>query len=152
MKLKLQDYSSISDIIGAIAIVSSLIFVGLQINQNSIAAKANTRIALAEIARDNIKVNMDPRLISAKLKLFNGEKLTDAELLLMRMQFELIFRTAENVYFQYSVGTFNQEEFNGYDRFFYSFFTDPMVMTTWSERKSGYSSEFRKYIEELSSK
>ena len=43
MKEKLQEYALIAEIISAIAIVLSLIFVGLQVRQGSEATDANTR-------------------------------------------------------------------------------------------------------------
>ena len=43
MKEKLQEYALLAEIIGGIAIVASLIFVGVQINQNHAMMRAQTR-------------------------------------------------------------------------------------------------------------
>ena len=51
MKEKLQEYALIAEIIGGIAIIASLVFVGLQIQQNTNLSKANAyRETIQEIA------------------------------------------------------------------------------------------------------
>ena len=96
MREKLQEYALMAEIFSALAIIASLIFVGLQINQNSATIKAQTRNALAAIARDNIKVGMDARFVNIWAKKKNGEELTPEENILMKAHNNLIFRTAEN--------------------------------------------------------
>jgi len=149
MKEKLQEYALIAEIVSTLAIISSLIFVGLQIRQNSDTVKAQTRNAIAEIARDNVKATMDPRLIEAFLKMSNGVKLTPEEAFLIRLHNNLIFRTAENVYYQYNIGTFSEDEFDGYRNYFHEYFSNKITLENWEETKSGYSPRFREEMDAL---
>ena len=41
-KLKLSDWSNISDIVASIVVVFSLVYVGLELNQNTMAVRANS--------------------------------------------------------------------------------------------------------------
>ena len=49
MKLKLSDYSNIADIVAAVAIVLSLIFVGTQVSDNTQATRSATANAATAI-------------------------------------------------------------------------------------------------------
>ena len=61
MKLKLSDYSSIADVVAAIAIVVSLVYVGIQISDNTRATRsANANAASSQVSSAYATVGSNP--------------------------------------------------------------------------------------------
>jgi hypothetical protein len=149
MKKNLQEYASIAEIISAVAIIASLIFVGLQINQNSETVKAQTRNSLTEISRSNTIAALDPRLQSIMFNLTAGIELTPEERMLFYSYCTIIFRSAENAYYQYSVGTFGISEYEGYKNFLRFFFGIKNVEANWGMQKNRHAADFVSEIDAL---
>ena len=49
--MKLSEWASIAEIVGAVAVVASLAYVALQIDQNTLAIEASTRIGRLDYGR-----------------------------------------------------------------------------------------------------
>lgn len=86
-KDKLQEYALLAEIISAVAIVTSLIFVGLQIQQNSEETSLNTRASsanayqqiIAQVLNMNEMLAENPELEEIVRKAENGEPLSTLE-------------------------------------------------------------------------
>ena len=59
MKEKLQEYALIAEIIGGIAIVASLLFVGVQINQNNKLIEASAMNASNERTDNTSRIGIE---------------------------------------------------------------------------------------------
>lgn len=80
-KLRLSDWASIAEVVGAIAVVISLAYVGIQVRDNTEAVRAANRQALvsrAHYATSNIAAS--PALAEAYSKVASGEEPTPTEL------------------------------------------------------------------------
>ena len=80
-KLRLSDWASVAEVIGAAAVVISLIYVGVQINANTAEVRAANRQQLVNRSFDatgNAATN--PDLAIALTKAADGTPLTDQEL------------------------------------------------------------------------
>lgn len=80
-KLSLAEWASIAEIIGAIAVVLSLLYVGVQVQENTSEVRASNRQALinrSALAVGNAASN--PELALALSKPAGGQPLTPAEL------------------------------------------------------------------------
>ena len=149
MSDKLQKYALLAEIIGGISIVASLLFVGFQINQNSVTVQAQTRLAMTEQARDNIKHSMEPMSLRIMVKLANGEELTQEEVFYSNMEMNLSLRGAENVFYQFRVGTFSDEEFEGYRNYYLGRFSEPRFKEHWARERNIFSRDFQDDIDAL---
>ena len=149
MNDKLRRYALLAEIIGGISIVASLLFVGFQIRQNSVTVQAQTRLAVTEQARDNIKHSMEPMSLRIMAKLANSEELTLEEVLYSNMDMNLSLRGAENVFYQYRVGTFSEEEFEGYKNFYLEQFSRPRFKEHWARERNIFSKDFQDDIDAL---
>ena len=77
MKLRLSEWASIAEVIGAIGIVISLIFVGVQVKENTDEIRATNRhqlIGRAHSATTSIAAN--PEIAAVIAKLATGAELT----------------------------------------------------------------------------
>jgi hypothetical protein len=88
-KLRLAEWASIAEVIGAVAVVVSLIYVGIQVRDNTEAVLAANRQQLIGRGHTAItSIATSPELAAAYAKLARGDKLTPAE----QMQYAYIVR------------------------------------------------------------
>jgi hypothetical protein len=107
---------AVRETLGFLAVVASLVFVGLEIQQNTAVARGQTRQELATSAQEWLTLRVtDPELSAA----FDAYWIGDADVesiqsdrlqLMMRM----FLVRVENVYLQYSEGLVDEAALNSY--------------------------------------
>lgn len=112
MKGKLQEYALIAEIVSAAAIVLSLVFVGLQIRDNTRASEATMyQNSLAYNIENLLAYGEDPataRVMNA-FTLEDSDGLTEDETAQAMYLFTATYRTIENLYLQYEAGMISEE-------------------------------------------
>ena len=86
---KLSDWASIAEVVSAIAIVLSLLYVGVQIRENTIEVRATNRQELITRAMSATANSASPEISGVVTKAAEGTALTSVE----RTQFGYIVRT-----------------------------------------------------------
>ena len=79
-KLRLTDWASIAEVIGAVAVVISLIYVGIQVHENTEEVRASNRqqlVGRAHLTTGNVAGN--PELSAVIAKVSNGDPLNTTE-------------------------------------------------------------------------
>lgn len=137
--------------ISTIAVIGSLIFVGIQINQSNQVAKATIRQSLNETDMQIYAITMDqPSLAKADYKLKKGKELNDYEKYQLIKYREYNFRDYDNSFYQYQIGLFEEEAWEAYRRLIKKTFNnDLLYFKMWNENKESFSSSFQKEITEL---
>ena len=135
-----------AELVSAVSIVASLIFVGIQVQQSSVTAEAQTRATLTTITHDMISVQMTPEWGEISTRLRNGEPLPPELQWIRNMYTTMQFRTGENVFYQHRVGTFSDEEFLGYRNFYRDYFSSSFVRNHWENTKHRYSPIFQREV------
>ena len=109
---------ALAELLAATGVIASLIFVGLQVRQNTDVAKANTRQAIADAAQRWALSTVNSADISRIVVTMRAEpsSLTDAERFQWRQYQRANIRFFENVFFQYRKGLIEQPEWSGYRR------------------------------------
>ena len=109
-KLTLGQWSDLSQIVSAAAVVASLIYVGFEIRQNTEASRAATRQSIAETDFEYVGATLDPAmLVAAEAKAEGGVELTPTERFILRERQHLNFRIFENAHYQYRAGLLDEE-------------------------------------------
>lgn len=103
MKEKLQEYALIAEIIGGIGIIASLIFVGLEIHDNSRIAEIN---AFQDLVTEMMVLNRmqveNPELRAVEVKVFRGdEQLSDEERNILSPYLRAAVRMGQLAFIQY---------------------------------------------------
>ena len=108
---KLQRISHIAEIISSIAVVISLIYIGLEITSNTRALQASIRQAFSAQEIAFISSAIDPSVVAqANSKFRRGEELTPLEEdQLVARQF-LNFQIFNHAFYQYQVGALEESE------------------------------------------
>jgi len=111
MALKLHEWSAVAEIVSAAAVTLSLLFVGLQIKDNTVAARAATfqssvgyDIALLSVLGSNPDT---ARIFLAYRD--DPENMDEGELLQGQMLFTATLRHLENIYLQHEAGMLSDD-------------------------------------------
>jgi hypothetical protein len=146
----LESVALFSQVLAAVAVFASLIFVGMQIRLQATATRAQTEqaiaanwLAVADVMGSNAGA-VTAGLISTSDTL---AELNDAE----RLQFFSImfgfFKHYENIYLQYRRGRISQEEWEPCSSHALMFLHQPGVQAWWRLRKGVFAPQFRDFLE-----
>ena len=149
--MKLSEWANIAEIIGGIAIIASLIFVGVQVRENTQVVKLTSDRALDQ---QNLALNLavanDSELAEILTK---GEvdrsSLTPAE----RTRFDNYcfsrFGAFENVIGNYAEGFVPEDEYEVWAVYFRNRLEKPGYREFWAEYRDGFFPTFRSWTDQL---
>jgi hypothetical protein len=151
MKEKLQEYALIAEIIGALAIVLSLIFVGYEIRQNSLIQTRVMTQALVTGYSNTVSLIVESeelRCAYAKgMRDFNG--LSGTEAATYSGYALAVWRQREDLYFHHLDGLVDPRIWKGFEGTNKDVAQYPGFQQWFEFRKHWFSDEFREYIEGL---
>jgi hypothetical protein len=147
----LEDTYYVSQIVAVFGVIASLIFVGVQIRQNTKALKATSHHAITDSFNAiNTLVLSDPKVARILRIAMAGSDDLDAD---ERMSADYLllpyFRIFETLYYQYKNGTLDKKLFDAKvktQRWAVAF---PGVQCWWAANPMGLSTEFRAFIDGL---
>jgi len=149
--MNLSDLANLGQIIGAIAVVISLIYLALQIRQNTKAVRSSaienlvhSLAATAQAAVEN--EHMVPLMLKANAE---PDSLTEEERVRMHFWFIMTFRRFEGVYFQRDLGLVDAAVTEGFERSHLSILASKSGKVWWANAKEIFNSGFVSYVEEL---
>jgi len=146
--MTLEQASYLAEIIGVFAVVISLIYVGLQVKQNTHVVRLNTVHNVAEGQREsNALMAANGELCEV---IFKGMQdignVSGAEKMRFYILIHVLFRPLEDAYFQYQEGALEEKQWQALSRQFINFIKLPGLLTYWEERKFMYSDDFQQFI------
>ena len=138
------------ELIGAIAVVISLIYVGVQVRQNTIVTKrSNARQTAAEHERalSNFLEEDVAELILRGTEDFGA--LSPVEQYRYDLAVRIWLESIEQAYADAAIGSFPQEQLVAYRNRLFLLLAAPGGREWWSRRKVWFSEEFRAELERL---
>jgi hypothetical protein len=146
--MTIQDWGAIGEIIGALGVIASLLYLAVQIRQNSkIATNATTQAILGNSVQMNTAVAGDIAVVVAKV--IEGDKLNPEEELRFFAGLLAAFTQNWQAHYQHTRQMIEPEIFEAYERRAVSFLSIPKVVEWWRENDFRFSQSFRDYIEGL---
>ena len=146
MKGKLQEYALVAEIISAIAIIASLIFVGLQIENGNRETRAATIQAISDqLMEFTMAMATDEHMPRLASEMLNGAKEADysAEDYWRIRSFVIAgLRRQENLYLQVQADVVEPEALRSVSL---SFYQNPLVRKIWLARRQNFNQEFALY-------
>ena len=101
--------------VAALGVILSLLFVALELRQNTKAIQATVRNDLASASREwTLATATSPELAQARVKWEAGDELTEAEFMMVQQLAVGLLRNAENVYLQVQNGSVDESALVGY--------------------------------------
>ena len=149
---RLSVISEGAQVVSALAVVVSLVYVGYEIRQNTDATRAATRQAVAETDLIYIGGLLDPALVaSAEAKRRTGAALSDEEQLVLYTRQHLNFRIFENAHYQFEMGLLEPEVWDrrleiasGQLR------NNPYAAEMWEDLSWSFTGSFRSVVDSIS--
>ena len=136
--------------VGLFSVIGSLLFVGVEIRQNTAAVRGATQQDISYQISEMYKIGVEnDNIASIMTRSYKGLKkseITDTEFLQFWLFSMLGYRRVENIYLQYKNGFLTEEAF---DRIGMSFYRTPIQLEIWEERKEDFDPEFAAFFEKL---
>ena len=151
MKHTLQDWANLAEIIGTVAIIFSLVFVGLQISDNTremrSAAAHNATVALqswyVEIGTNEQAAKVFRKGMSNPTAMSKDESVQ----FLMNVHSALI--AYQSIYFSMSEGTLDTSLYRAMFANMGASVPTPGFQWYWKQRRNSFTPEFQQYVEQL---
>lgn len=145
-----QALGTISEAVGAVAVVVSLIYLAVQVRQNTRMSKSATRQAIADaISRAPSDFFTDADFTRNFLKHLEGENLGIDQVLQLQAYCYVTLRTWENIHYQYRCGMLNEDEWQAMHLNIKALLQVPAWRDYWDREREIYSSPFRQEIDAL---
>ena len=112
----LDQWAAIAEVIGAAGVIASLVYLAIQIRQNTDMVAANTFQAISSTS-SNLVTNMfqTPDLFDVLLRAVNqAEQMSQRDLLILDLYLRALTRNFENYYYQHRKGFLDDEIWTGY--------------------------------------
>ncbi len=138
------DRGRVFETIGVLAVVLSLVFVGAELRQNTVAVRATALNDLATGSRDWVlAIASNPELAAVMADWLAGEDLGRVEGLMARSTVIALVRNVENVYLLVEAGAVDESALVSYG-FSGSGgpFDSPLFADWWARNKHNYNPQF----------
>ena len=147
---------AIAELLAAIGVIGSLIYLAKQINANSENVAQNTRVLISDRDIDsnqNAKdlgsaIYKDAELAALVLKGHRKEVLDEIERLRYNTFLSTMFETHQTFFIQHLKGTVSNELWDFYSGAYDQYMLAPGVQQWWQRNRSRFNREFAAYIEE----
>ena len=138
------------EIVSVLAIVLSLFFLGLEVNQSNTLAKASIRQSLNETDMDVYKMRLDKEAITrAHYKIDKNLPLDDYEKYMITQFQSFNFRDFDNSFYQYRIGLFDESNWQAYRRLIKKLLEDEYVKIMLENSFSEFSIEFQEELKSI---
>ena len=148
--MTLTDIAAIGSLTSGIAVLVSLIFVGVQVMQNTRAIRAQIHqnimdgwIGIGTIVASHARAFAEG--IASDESTFAA--VSDADKLTYMSTIFALFKHYENMFLQYKEGFIRGEDWNAWVRHMFMYWHMPGVQLWWTARREAFSPDFRRFIE-----
>ena len=148
--MSLNDLANLGQIIGAIAVVISLIYVALSIRQNTSAIRSATAQSVHEhFANWYQTFATDPSLVEVGVKgLKDYASLSETEKARFVSTFMAFLSYGQNAFLKWRQGLLSPSLWLGWEQVLMNLLGAPGGKALWKERAYLFGEEFRRYVEE----
>jgi len=150
--MTLEELYFVSQIVAVVGIFGSLIFVGVQVGQNTAATRAGLHQSFTE-AMNHLNATMAQSPDLSRIWLTGVKEraaLTETE----RWQFDMLclsyFHVFDTMHYQARSGVGERKLLKAEENGLRTLISLPGIRSWWDENPFGYSAEFRAYAESLS--
>jgi hypothetical protein len=147
----LQDWGALGELVGGLAIIVSLVYVGLQVKQSTAAARVATSQSFSTQYTETMLQIADPGFRDIWWRGITGlDNLKGSETAAFMAVMGSIVRMWESFYLQKQEGTFEPRIFDSWMIQLLDLFAQQGVREYWAIRKHQFTSEFVEFLDERS--
>jgi hypothetical protein len=145
----LQDLGSIGEFLGALGVIISLIYLAVQIRQNTRSLRASTQQAVLDTQSNfsMLLLHNDNVARVFRVGIEDLGELSDDERIQLDTLLITAFRIFQNLYLQHESSMIEEELWDGYRRNMLWYMRRPGVLDWWKSRKGLYSPAFVAFLQ-----
>ena len=137
---------AIGNLLAAIGVIVSLIYLAVQIRQNSILTKASIKHSLA--SQTQISSQSWAEHAEAVMRVVEKNNPSTSDEFVTQQLLQANFRSYENYLYQYKIGLFDESEWIGIKQTMYRQLSYPQVASWWMSSKSEFSDDLCELLDE----
>lgn len=150
MNYSLDAAAKAAEVIGAIAVVVGLLFVGLEIRGNTIAQEFSATQTLVSEYNNAITSINDGEFICVYIRASNDfVNLSQSDKIRYSIQMQPIFRTFEQLHYSSLHGTIDINVHAGFERQFAAIMQLPGNKQFWAARRDWFGDTFQAYVDRV---
>ncbi len=130
-----------------LAVVGGIIFLGIEVRQNTQMMRAQTRNEISQSIIGFLDLEREPGMREALQRQWQGG--VEGDQYYLRNFANTMLRLWENIYYQYQSGLFEEAEFQAEIVAWDRTTRQPFVMDYWNSSRDEYSETFRAVIDSL---
>jgi len=151
--MNIMELGALGEFVGALAVIITLIYLGLQVRQNTISSRAGTFANATDAWTDYLQAQSINDLDLMLRLATEPTELTHAEFLRVYYLYRALFRRMENDYYQYRNGVFDQGTWEAYvmswER---DMFSTPSCRAMWGLQRSTFGPQFCEVFDAVSAR
>ncbi|MEJ2140529.1 MAG: hypothetical protein P8Y61_14000 [Gammaproteobacteria bacterium] len=149
--MKLKEYALIAEVVGGLAVIVGLVFVGLELRQNTLMQRVTATQALSVNYENAVDaLGKDTETACIYVRGIQGLNNLDG---IERYRFFVLWfhvlRAGEQLHYYSLEGMVDERIWRGYERQLREIFGYPGVQQYWEVRKGWYSDEFQDFVSQL---
>jgi len=142
--------AAVAELLGALAVLASLLYLANQIRQNTAVARSAARLGITQAAMAGAAtIAGDAEISDLFFRSFSGEALEPREYFRLQVVCYMICRQYENIHYQFQSGMLSPDEWQGFLENLRLFFETDLFNRYWALDQRMYSPVFRKLVEEI---
>jgi len=148
--MSLQEWAAFAEIVGAIAVVLTLVYLAIQVRQNTKAIQSTNAITVHTNIQDLARGPTDDRELGGIiLRAMDGtHELKPEDKLAAYAWFFIMLKTGELAHIQYRNGELAKEYWQASLTFFRAYWQTPGFKDYWTDRKGAFTPVFQSAVEE----
>jgi len=146
----LKEYALAAEIVGAIAVVISLVYVGASVNQNTRAVMVSNHQALVAMDQNTNEWFRDTEFAEIFIiALDDAGALSPTQALQLRILLADKFNAWEFAFLTHSSGMMEDNIWNGWDGYYRGELAQIPHQSFWQAGREGFSPAFRDYVDSI---
>ena len=153
--MTLGDLGNIGEFVGALGVVASLVYLAIQIRQNTHQIRENTNSILGSAELENARISSDWLLTIAqnpelgrvwRLGLSEPTKLTEDQGIQFAFLMGSAFYELQGAFRQYKRGLLPEDSWEPFAEVISRYMSSPAVLAWWSHRDVPFAKSFSEYV------
>ena len=149
--MTLEQFAYLAEIIAAVAVIASLIYIGNELRQNTEALQAQSRYNLITLRTSTIRALKEDRsFLDASHRYVDGEEVSKAEETAVKLFANELLELWEWQHAELEAGTLPMEGLpvENWRRIYHEKFVPNAVSDVWDHRKSAFNEKFVQFMDE----
>jgi hypothetical protein len=150
MKLTLDSAAKVAEVVGAVAVVVGLLFVVIEIRENTIAQQFSATQTLVSEYNTAVSAINDREFVCIYIRAGNDfQSLSQSDKIRFSILMQPVFRTFEQLHYSDLNGTIDVNVYSGFERQFAAMMQLPGNQQYWAARRDWFGQTFQQYTDRI---